>query len=253
MTESSPKGAVRRFPTPKTVLDILATVTMTVAAVVVIWTQLRAERSPAARNSDVPLPSAPIAMDGLGVKGSVKATVGIIGFSDFQCPYCGRFAREVFPALDRDYIQTEKVRFLFRHLPLSFHPVALPAAIAAECAGEAGRFWELHDRLFGADPKSLTVDTVSTMAGASNVAASHLEACRTGAAAERVTRDVAIAGQLGVKSTPTFFVGRILPTGELDAVAAIPGALPIGEFTQHIDALLERPTLGTKLRALFSR
>lgn len=253
MAESTRGGGDRRVPSLKTILDILATVALTVAAVVVIWTQLRAENPTETRPSDVLLPATPLPMDGVALKGSAQAAVGIIEFSDFQCPFCGRFAREVLPEIDREYIQTGKVRFVFRHLPLDRHAAALPAAIAVECAGREGKFWDLHDRLFAADPQTLTVETISTMAQASQISMSAFDACRAGDAPARVNRDLELARQLGVGSTPTFFVGRILPSGELDVVAGIPGALPFAEFRRHIDALLEPQSLWTRLRAPFIR
>lgn len=251
MTESTSAGGGRRFPSPKTILDLLATVALTVAALVVIWSQLGAKGPTETRPGGVPLPTTPLPMDGVALKGSAQATVGIIEFSDFQCPFCGRFAREVLPEIDRDYIQPGKVRFVFRHLPLDRHPVALPAALAAECAGREGKFWELHDRLFAADPQTLTVEMISTMAQDSKIPMSDFQDCLAGDASARVNRDLELARLVGVGSTPTFFVGRILPSGELDVAAAIPGALPIAEFRREIDRLLEPRSLWTTLRGLF--
>ena len=72
----------------------------------------------------------------------------IIEFTDLQCPYCARFARDTWPQLRERYIDTGKVRFATRDLPLPFHEFALPAAVASRCAGRQGKFWEYREALF---------------------------------------------------------------------------------------------------------
>ena len=80
----------------------------------------------------------------------------IIEFTDLQCPYCARFALETWPILRARYVETGKVHFVARDLPLSFHEFALPAAVAARCAGEQGRFWEYREALFRGQSKLAT-------------------------------------------------------------------------------------------------
>jgi protein-disulfide isomerase len=81
--------------------------------------------------------------------GDPNAPVTIIEFSDFQCPYCRRFWEQTLPQLKSEYIDTGKVRLVYRDYPLStIHPGALPAAMAAGCANEQGKFWEYHDQIF---------------------------------------------------------------------------------------------------------
>lgn len=78
-----------------------------------------------------------------------KSTVTVVEFSDFQCPFCEQFFSNTWPQLKKEYIDTGKITFAYRHFPLtSIHPNAMPAAIAAECANEQGKFWEYHDLLF---------------------------------------------------------------------------------------------------------
>ena len=252
MTESvRPSGDPRR-PSIKTLLDVIATVALTVAAGVVIWTQLAADgRSSAASGRSIPIPDVPLAMDGTAVKGLSGAPVGLIGFSDFQCPYCGRFAREVLPELERDYVRTGKLQVVFRHLPLERHAAALPAAAAVECAGQQGKFWDLHDRLFAAEAQTLTVDQIQRLAESAGVAVPEFDACLANGTPARVLDDVELARGLGVTSTPTFFVGSILPSGELSVAAAIPGALPVMDFRREIEAVLTTPSITSKLRELF--
>ncbi|MCM2313008.1 MAG: DsbA family protein, partial [Steroidobacteraceae bacterium] len=75
------------------------------------------------------------------VIGRENAPVTIIEFTDLQCPYCARHATQTFPRLQREYIDTGKLRYTSRDLPLPFHSFAMPAAVASRCAGEQGRFW----------------------------------------------------------------------------------------------------------------
>ena len=78
----------------------------------------------------------------------------MLEFSDFECPYCGKFSTEVLPTLQKQYIETGRLLFAFRNLPLKIHPHAEAAAFAASCAGEQQKFWPFHDLLF-ANPKAL--------------------------------------------------------------------------------------------------
>src|SRR5256884_5259358 len=81
--------------------------------------------------------------------GRADAPVTLVEFSDFQCPFCGRFFATTLPALKQDYIDTGKLRYVFRDFPLDqLHPNARNAAAAAHCAGEQGKYWDMHDVLF---------------------------------------------------------------------------------------------------------
>jgi len=82
-------------------------------------------------------------------KGQPSATLAIIEYADFQCPFCRRFEQEVYPQLRDNYINTGKVKYFHRDMPLAFHEGAMPAARAAHCASEQGKFWEMHDSLLG--------------------------------------------------------------------------------------------------------
>jgi hypothetical protein len=88
--------------------------------------------------------------DGNFYRGNPNAAVKLVEWSDFECPYCGRHATETGPLLDEAYIATGKVQHIFRNFPLSFHPNAMPSALAAFCAGQQdpALFWEMHDWLF---------------------------------------------------------------------------------------------------------
>lgn len=80
--------------------------------------------------------------------GSDDAKVTLVEFSDFECPFCARHFSQTYPQLKSEYIDTGKLKYVFKHFPLSFHPNAQKASEAAECAGDQGKFWEMHDLIF---------------------------------------------------------------------------------------------------------
>ncbi|HEX7052268.1 MAG TPA: thioredoxin domain-containing protein [Longimicrobiales bacterium] len=148
------------------------------------------------------------------VKGDPSAPVLVYEIADFQCPYCARFSREVFPALDSLYVQTGKVRWIFVNLPLPSHPRAWSAAEAALCAGAvADRFWTMHNRLFadqntwsGAD------DPVPVFLGYARAATIPVDRFHACLLADRVApvllEDVLFAAGVKVNGTPTFIIDR---------------------------------------------
>lgn len=156
--------------------------------------------------------------------GPEKAAVTVIEFSDYECPYCRKWQTEVYGRLLKEY--PDEVRLVFRDFPLSsIHPNALPAAAAANCANEQGKYWEFHDRLFsmelGLNDKAY--EAYATQLGL-NVPA-FLECYQSGRHEDEVQADYDYAAQLGVRSTPTFFINGI----------AIVGAQPFEVFKQVID------------------
>src|SRR5712691_1751168 len=94
------------------------------------------------------LPRDPISIANEPVMGDRAAKVAVIEYSDFQCPFCARYAKETFPQITSDYVDTGKVKYAFHDLPLDFHKYAFKAAEAAHCAGDQGKFWEMHGLLF---------------------------------------------------------------------------------------------------------
>jgi protein-disulfide isomerase len=169
--------------------------------------------------------------------GREDAPVSIIEFTDLQCPYCARHARETFPRLRRDYIDTGKVRYASRDLPLPRHPYAVPAAVASRCAGEQGRFWEYREALFAAQ-RTLSSEPYARIAGELGLDVERLEACRRDGWQEaNVRADIEVARATGIGSTPGFVIGRVVD-GQFEA-EKMTGAQPYEVFAAKIDALLE--------------
>ncbi len=152
------------------------------------------------------------------VLGSASAAITVIEYGDFECPVCGRFAAETFPTIRRDFIDTGKVRWVFRHFPLqSVHPHARAAAAAAQCAGEQGQFWEYHDLLF-ANQDALESADLRGYAGDLSLDLTTFDACTAGSgAAGAVDEDISTGAALGVSGTPTFFIQGTKVVGFRDA------------------------------------
>jgi protein-disulfide isomerase len=219
---------------------------VTVAAVIVVFALLADQWTRDARSGDRPptsgevrdLPTQPLSLIGAATKGSRTAKVAIIEFSDFQCPYCGVFARNTLPLLDRDFIQPGRVLFAFRNLPLTeIHPFAQRAAEGAACAGQQGKFWEMHDSLFG-DPRHLDQGSILRRADALELRASAFAVCLEGNAATAIQQDEAAAQALAIDGTPIFYLGVLLADGRLNVLNVLAGAQPISQFEGALDGLL---------------
>ena len=149
--------------------------------------------------------------------GSSTAKVVVVEYSDFQCPYCGKFARETFPAIEERYITSGKVRYVFRHFPLDeAHPKAFKAAEAAECANQQGKFWEMHARLFaqGGDFDRPTLRAHAEELGLD--VPRFLDELDTGTHAARRARDRRAATALGITGLPAMFINGLYVAGFVD-------------------------------------
>lgn len=173
------------------------------------------------------------------VKGSSAARIAILEFSDYECPFCGRHAQETYPALQRAYVDTGKVKYVFRNLPIeSLHPLAVKAAEAAECAGEQSKYWEMHDRLF-ANQKALAKSDLLAHAHAIGIETDRFQSCLDGGRmSAKVRDDMAEAKRLGLTGTPAFLIGEVRPDGTVRVVRKIGGAHPLPVFQEVLEGLL---------------
>ncbi|MBI5038749.1 MAG: DsbA family protein [Nitrospirae bacterium] len=179
-----------------------------------------------------------VSMNDDPVKGDLNAPVTIIEFSDFQCPFCGRFFQGTLPEIERDYIKTGKVRYVFRDFPLEFHKQAPKASEAANCAGEQGKYWEMHDKLF-ANQNALMVDKLKQYAAEIGLDSGPFDAgLDSGKYAEERNRDIEDGKKAGVSGTPSFFIGKSQGKGKEITGKRIVGARPYESFKQVIDQLL---------------
>jgi protein-disulfide isomerase len=176
-------------------------------------------------------------------KGAPDARVTVVEFSDYQCPFCGRHARETLPKIDETYIKTGKVKYVFRDFPLErIHPDAVKAAEAAHCAGESGKYWEMHDRLFG-DQKAMAVKDLVLHAQALGADGPAFEQCLDNAKYATQVRQAFNDGRrAGVRATPTFFIGLTQPSGgKITAAVVLQGAQSFADFQEAIEKLLSSP------------
>jgi protein-disulfide isomerase len=193
----------------------------------------------------VDVPNVVFAIDGYPSKGSQSAKLILVEFTDYQCPFCGRHFQQTSPQIDRDYVNTGRVRHVVRDFPIeSIHKDALKAAEAAHCAGEQGQYWQMHARLFNSQ-NALTVDHLSAYAGALGLDVPGFQRCLdSNKYAGTIRQDLAAAQKVGVQATPSFLLGMAEPDGSsVKIVKMIAGAHPYTVFKEAIDSLLsiEKP------------
>jgi protein-disulfide isomerase len=167
------------------------------------------------------------------VRGSAKAPVTVYEMSDFQCPYCRRFALETFPALDSAYVTTGKVRWVFVNFPLtSIHQNALAAAETAVCAAQQDAFWRVHDLLYRHQdvwaPLKEPGAFFLSLADSAKISGAALLACvRSPATEETIRAEAQGAERSGATSTPSFYIeGGLLA-----------GAQPVEVFRHVLDSV----------------
>ena len=160
-------------------------------------------------------------------RGPEGAKITIVEFSDFECPFCSKAEDSVNQVMEK---YAGKVRLVFRHFPLSFHPHAPKAAEAAACAADQGKFWEMHKQLF-ANQKALSIDELKQHAAAVGLEKGKFDECLdSGKNKALVEADTKACSDVGVTGTPAFFInGKLLS-----------GALPASEFEKVIDAELKK-------------
>ena len=201
------------------VLDAVSTLAIGVAAILIGWrafTDARPSRAEPGR-----APAAWVAVTGLetaapaATAGKPGPRIALLEFSDFQCPFCSRYATQVYPEVQRDFVQNGRIAYVFRNFPLeAIHARAFRAAEAAACAADQGHFWEMHDRLF-LNQRALEDADLMGRARDLKLDQAKFEDCLGGTVADRIRNDIADGEKLGVTGTPTFMIGEILPTGKI--------------------------------------
>jgi len=171
-------------------------------------------------------------------RGAASAPITVYEMSDFQCPYCRRFSEETFPTLEREYVRTGKVRWVFVNFPLtSLHSNAVPAAELALCAGKQNAFWPVHDLLFKhqevwAPLKEPAAFFLSLADSAGIDKPALVECVKAPATRAEVRAEAEGSERSGASSTPTFYIeGGLLA-----------GAHPVGVFRQVLDSIYRTKT-----------
>lgn len=199
------------------------------SATVTVAAPAQAAQQPLGQVAEAPVTAEPqfvrydIPTDGYPSFGPEDAPIVIVEFSDFQCPFCRRFHDETFQALLDAY--PDQIRFVYRNLPLtSIHPEAMNAAIASLCANDQNAHRNYHKKLFSSE--NFGEETYIQYATDLGLNVEDFSAClSSGKYADFIQQDMDFALDLGVQSTPTFFVNGL----------AIIGAQPLSNFQQIID------------------
>jgi protein-disulfide isomerase len=186
------------------------------------------------------LPTFDLEIAGSPAKGRADAKLVLVEFSDFQCPYCGRYTRDTLHQLEKEYVETGKVRYVFRHFPLErLHPLALRAAHASECANAQGRFWEMHNRLFANQQALAEADLLKT-AQDLGLNMGSFKSCLADqpTSPPKVRKDQAEGARAGISGTPTIFLGTLTKEGRVKVLRRLVGAQPYPNFKKAIDDTL---------------
>lgn len=186
-----------------------------------------------AEKSGQPTGPVDVSIEGAPMVGDAKAPITIVEFSDFECPFCGRYVKETYPQILKKYVETGKVKYVFRNFPLPMHASAAGAANAAACVREQGgdkMFFEYHDTLY-ANQTDLSVPKLKEYASKLSIDQTKFAACVDGNKfADAVTKDFTEGGKYGVRGTPAFFINGM----------PLSGAQPIAAFEAAIDAALKK-------------
>ena len=172
-----------------------------------------------------------LSLEGFQMLGSKDAPITLVEFTDYQCPFCQRFHTTVYGELKKNYIDTGKVRFFSRDLPIdSLHPNAIRAAQAARCAADQGQYWKMRD-VMSASPDKLDLENLVADAAGLHMDTKVFRTCvESQKYKEAVQTDVLEAMKSGAEATPTFVVGKSTPQG-VDGELLV-GAQPYPEFVK---------------------
>lgn len=169
----------------------------------------------------------------LPTQGSSAAHVGVIEFSDYQCPFCNRYAKTILPPLRKAFVETGKIRYAFSNLPLPIHSNAKLLASAAICAGQQDQYWSMHDQLFANAPSARK--GLSAIAQSLGLNLGTFDNCLESPVVEKqLADDLAQAQTIGLNGTPTFIIGPIDATDRLTVQKVILGVQPFEDFARAI-------------------
>lgn len=184
-----------------------------------------------------------IAIAGEPTKGNAAAKITLVEVSDYHCPFCRRQVLQTMPQLLAEYVNTGKVQYVFVDYPIAqLHPDAFKSHEAAACAGDQGKYWQMHDLLFTNSP-AREVSQLTANAGMLGVDTKKFEDCMNGGKGSKyapaIRQSIARMQQLGVGGTPLVLIGLTPPPGTpMKVISFVYGAKPYPEFKAAIDAAL---------------
>ncbi len=180
--------------------------------------------------------------------GKVDATVTLVEFTDYRCPYCRRHSAQTKPLLIKEYVEAGKLKYVLREFPIAqIHPKAPKAAEAALCAGDQDKYWAMNE-VFFANQRKLGPNDLKAHAEGLGLDMTSFSTCLDGGKyTERVQKDLADGIKAGVGGTPAFFLGLTDPEDptKIRAIKHLKGAQPYVVFKAAIDALLAEAVKGS--------
>ena len=198
--------------------------------------------APAAAGPIVPMTNVTFNLSKAPMRGGASARVAMVELSDFECPFCGRYSRETAPQLMKQYVDAKRIAYAFLHLPVATHAFAFKAAEAAACAGDQGKFWEMHDVLFARQGTALAPAYLPGKGETVGLEKTAYTSClSTSKHAATIQADLAQIQRFPRTGTPTFYIGTIDPaTKVFRSAVRIVGAKPLTVFQQALDEQLAR-------------
>lgn len=172
------------------------------------------------------------------VKGNASAGLILVEFTDYECPFCGRYVRETYPQVLNQYIDKGSIQYAVIDLPLPMHSKAAKAAEASHCAEEQGQFWEIHELMMA---KQDSLGDLSSYAASLNLDVQKFDECVTsGKYADSVRKDIALAQKLGINAVPGFVIGHVDSSnpGKVKGISLIQGAMPFAGFQVELETAL---------------
>lgn len=195
-----------------------------------------------------PDPSKPVKVSIAGdpILGDKNAKLTLVEFSDYECPFCKKTFTELLPDLKKNYIDTGKVRLIYKNLPLSFHQNAAKEAEAALCAQDQGgdiAYYKYHDQIFTKTTSGgtgIALDQLPILAKTIGLNVTQFKKCLdSGKTKTQVDKDLAEAQKVGANGTPTWFLGKTAGADSVEGVIMV-GAQPFNVFKTAIDQQLSQ-------------
>ncbi len=177
------------------------------------------------------------------VLGNATATVTMVEFADYQCPFCSRYYTQTFNEIKKQFIDTGKLRYIVRDYPLPFHPMAGKASEATHCAGEQKKekFWEIRTKIFE-NQKELSVEYLKQLAKEMGLNTEKFNQCiDTEKYKDEVKKDMDDGSKAGVSGTPSFIIGKTTTEKEFKGFK-MSGAYPFEQFKSLIEKSLKQST-----------
>lgn len=221
-------------------LDLLVTVLIGVAAVLLIWrlwnepaNPIRSTRSEPVE--DIASASLVTSITGAPNVGSDAAPVVLIEYADFECPFCARHAAETFGQIDREFVTSGRVQYVFRHFPIgAIHPSAVMAARATTCAHRQGGFLQMREYVYARQTELAQIDWVRISVEL-GLDARRFEDCLIDVGEEEIEAEMQEGARLGVSATPQFLIGRRGDDGRIQLVTKVNGALQYSRFRDALE------------------